>query len=210
MLLLGLYLGGLVLGGGLLAASVVMGDSDHDVDHDLDHDLDHDVSHGGHVGAADAVWLPILSIRFWTFFLAFFGLTGLTLEGLRAVGLIGAPWPVVLGLAAATGVGAGALVSRLLRGLKQERVSSEVVPELDYVGKAAEVLLDVAPGDPGLVRLDVKGVSIDVSAVLADDGEALRRGSKVIVLAYEQGKVKVAKFETGEHEAARERRREPA
>ncbi|MCO5170175.1 MAG: YqiJ family protein [Planctomycetes bacterium] len=210
MLLLSLYVGGLVLGGGLLAASALMGDADHDADHDLDHDLDHDADHGGHVGAADAVWLPILSIRFWTFFLAFFGLTGLTLEGMRAVGLIGATWAVVLALALVTGAGAGWLVSRLLRGLKQEKVSSEVVPEQDYVGKAAEVLLDVAPGDPGLVRLDVKGVSIDVSAVLADDAEALRRGQKVIVLAYEQGKVKVARFETGEHEPARERRREPA
>ncbi len=216
MLLLATYVGALVLGGGLLVASALMGggkDADLDVDHDLDvggpdADLDADadadaaLDHDGHVGVGDALWMPILSIRFWTFSLAFFGLTGLVLEGMRMVGLIGAPWGLVLGLAVVTGAVSGWVVSRIVQQLKQERVSSEVVPEHDYAGKAAEVLLDVAPGDPGLVRLDVKGVSIDVSAVVASpDVGPLRRGSKVIVLAYEQGKVRVAPFEVGDDDA---------
>ena len=212
MLLLATDVGALVLGGGLLVASALMGggkDADldvdvggPDVDVDLDADADADLDHDGHVGVGDALWLPILSIRFWTFSLAFFGLTGLVLEGMRMVGLVGAPWGVVLGLAVVTGAVSGWVVSRIVQQLKQERVSSEVVPEHDYAGKAAEVLLDVAPGDPGLVRLDVKGVSIDVSAVLASpDAGPLRRGSKVIVLAYEQGKVRVAPFELGDDDA---------
>lgn len=221
MLLLAAYLGSLVLGGGLLVVSAVLGGQDHDVDHDADLDADHDLDHDhdaadhdaalAHVSASDALWLPIFSIRFWTFFLAFFGLTGLTLEGMRAVGLIGAPWGVVLGLAVVVGALAGYVVSRLIRSLKQEHVSSAVVPEVDYAGKAGEVLLDVAPGDPGLVRMEVKGVSIDVPAVVVD-GETppMKRGSKVIVLAFKGGKVIVAPFETGERDGAGERARERA
>ncbi len=216
MLLLATYVGALVLGGGLLVVSALLGGHDHDadVDHDveleaeveadaeLDADADADADHDGHVGVGDALWLPVLSIRFWTFFLAFFGLTGLSLEGLRHAGLIGAPWGVVLGLAIVTGVVSGWVVSRIVQQLKQEKVSSEVVPEHDYAGKAAEVLLDVAPGDPGLVRLEVKGVSIDVTAVVASsDVGPFKRGSKVIVLAYEQGKVRVAPFELGDDDA---------
>lgn len=220
MLLLATYVGALVLGGGLLVVSALMGGDDHDadLDHDidadadLDADADVDADHDGHVPVGDAMWLPVLSIRFWTFFLAFFGLTGLSLEGLRVAGLVGAPWGVVLGLSIVAGVASGWLVSKIIQQLKHEKVSSEVVPEHDYAGKAAEVLLDVAPGDPGLVRLDVKGVSIDVTAVLATpDVGPFKRGTKVIVLGFEHGKVRVAPFETGDDDARsaeRERRQQ--
>jgi hypothetical protein len=215
MILLAAYVGALILGGGLLAASAVLGGHGHDADHDVDHDVDHDAAAHDvgdvHLGAADAIWLPVLSIRFWTFFLAFFGLTGSLLEAFRKLGLIGAPPAVVAVLAAVVGLGAGYAIARILRSLKQERISSEVLPETDYPGKAGEVLLDVAPGDPGMVRLDVKGVSIDVPALAADaDLKAMRRGSKVIVLSYKDGKVSVAPFETGEAEGVPERTREPS
>lgn len=233
MLLVAVYLGSLILGGGLLVASALLGgkdtgghdkdfskdfskDFEHDVEHDVDHDhdADHDHDHAhevgyAHLGTSDALWMPLLSVRFWTFFLAFFGLMGLLLEGMRAIGLIGAPWGVGLGMSIAAGATAGYLISNILRRLKRERVNSEVVPEHDYEGKAGEVLLDVAHGDPGLVRLDVKGVSIDVTAVAFDEHTPrLKRGSKVIVLEYRDGKVVVAPFETGEREvgpAGRER-----
>jgi hypothetical protein len=219
MILLAVYVGALIVGGGLLAASALLGGHGHDggVEHEVAHEADHEADHeaegehdgdGDHVSAGDALWLPVLSVRFWTFFLAFFGLTGALLEGLRRVGLVGAPSPVVAVLAAVIGAGAGYAVSRLVHALKRERVSSEVVPESDYAGKAGEVLLDVAPGDPGLVRLDVKGVSIDLPAVAAD-GETprMRRGCQVIVLAYAGGKVQVAPFDTGEPGAERPRER---
>lgn len=217
--MLAAYVGALILGGGLLAASALLGkgDADHDVDHGVDHDLDHDLDHASHdvgdmhVGTGDALWLPILSIRFWTFFLAFFGLTGALLEAFRKVGLIAAPSAVVALLAVLVGLGSGYAIARILRSLKQEKVNSEVLPETDYPGKAGEVLLDVAPGDPGMVRLDVKGVSIDVPALAADaETKPMKRGAKVIVLSYKEGKVAVAPFETGEAEGVPERTREPS
>src|SRR5678816_2807364 len=98
------YVVALGIGGTLVLASLIMGGKDHDSgdgdghDQDQDGDHGHDQSHetdkGGALvlagetamtahdgGVADAVsaLLPVTSVRFWTFFLAFFGLTGLTL-----------------------------------------------------------------------------------------------------------------------------------
>jgi membrane protein implicated in regulation of membrane protease activity len=232
VLLVAIYLGALIVGGGLLVASALLGgkdtgghdkdfskDFDHDVDGGVDHDADHEHEHDhghevayAHLGTADALWMPLLSIRFWTFFLAFFGLMGLLLEGMTKLGLVGAPWGVSLGMSVGAGAIAGYLISNILRRLKRDRANSEVVPEHDYEGKAGEVLLDVAPGDPGLVRLEVKGVSIDVTAVAFDEQTPrLKRGSKVIVLEYRDGRVVVAPFETGEREGGpAERGRERA
>lgn len=223
MLLLSLYVGALILGGGMLGASALLsghGDHDHDADHDMEHEVghDHDGDHeGGHIGTADALWMPILSMRFWTFFLAFFGLTGALLTGLSMLGLVSGPWWVTLALAVGLGFGSGYGVSVLIRSLKTERVNSEVIPEVDYVGKVGEVLLDVAAGDPGHVRLDVKGTSIDLPATLDAGGTPagvgpgaarLARGKRVLVTGWEQGRLQVQAYEEpADAERGRERER---
>ena len=63
------YLGTLIVGGGLVGASL-FADADHDMDADMDVDVDadFDADHDADlasVDAADALWLPFLSIRFW-------------------------------------------------------------------------------------------------------------------------------------------------
>lgn len=215
--LLPFYVGGLIVGGGLLGASMLLGGHGHDADADLDADADadlsgdhdHDHDHGSDL--AHAVWLPILSLRFWTFFSAFFGLTGTLLDGL---GL--APPYTALGVALGMGFLCGYTTSALIRSLKSKQVDSGIDPERDYVGKSGDVLLDVAPGDPGVVRLHVKGVLVDLDAMVDPDGPRLRRGEKVIVLGLAEGtKLRVAPFDTGEGGAAPgartpERRPEPA
>jgi hypothetical protein len=205
MTLLALYLGALIIGGGLLAVSFLGGGDhgDHDADADADHDLDHGGADGEHVGVGDALWLPILSLRFWTFFLAFFGLTGSLITAMAGAGLLGGHWGIGLGLSIALGLASGYAISAILRALKQKRVSSDVVPEVDYIGKVGEVLLDVAPGDPGQVRLDVKGSSIDLPALVeAGATGRLKRGAQVLVMGWSAGKLTVAAFE-GEGDKAR-------
>lgn len=221
--LLPFYVGSLVLGGGLLGTSMLLGGSDHDADHDADlgadhdadlgadHDHDHDHAHGPHgPDLAGALWLPVLSLRFWTFFLAFFGLTGTLLDLLDL-----APAGVTLGVALGLGLLCGYTTAALIRSLRAQHVDSSIDPERDYVGRSGEVLQDVVPGDPGLVRLHVKGVHVDLEALVEPGAAALRRGQKVIVIGLAEGKkLRVAPFDTGEGAPqgtrAPERRPEPA
>ncbi len=179
--MLAIYLGCLIVGMGLLAASFV---SDHDTDADVDHDfdVDHDVDLdagevAGSVDGAEALWLPILSMRFWVFFAAFFGLTGTILHFVH-----GHP-NVVLGVAVGMGVLCGYVASRVVRALRAQQVNSTIDPQTDYVGKRGQVLLPVEPGDPGQVRLLVKGTTVDLPAVY-EGSQVLPRGAEVVVLEY--------------------------
>ena len=92
------YLGSLAFGGVLILASLVFGDSDVDADLDVDADidvdaeveLDADVEMVQIDDPADVVvsrWNPLFSMRFWTFALASFGLSGtlLTIIGIPAI-----------------------------------------------------------------------------------------------------------------------------
>ena len=224
--LLSVYLGCLILGGGLVLFSIVLGDADADADADVDVDMDVDmdvdadvdvdagvapgVAHGvgGHdVGMGDALWLPLLSMRFWTFFLAFFGLTGTLLYGLSLNGAIAS-----LVLSGGVGFCSGYAAAKLINALKRDQVSSAIEPEKDYQGKAGQVILAVEPGKPGVVRLNIKGSSVDLDAVAADGSSVLARNSQVIVVSYADETLTVAAFDTGESTAAAERtpEREPA
>ena len=77
-----IYLTALAFGGILLVASL-MGGHDHADHHAGDHDPDHADDHDAGSVARAALVLPFLSLRFWVFGLAFFGLTGAILHGLR-------------------------------------------------------------------------------------------------------------------------------
>ncbi|MHC4831849.1 MAG: hypothetical protein ACYTFT_16095 [Planctomycetota bacterium] len=207
--MLPVYVGSLIFGGGLVAVSVLGGDGDSDVDADMDMDMDMDVDAdldfdadvdvdldmdadldadtGGLSGAADAahgiglsaaLWMPLLSLRFWIFAIAFFGLTGTVFSVLGVNAL------ATLILAISIGVVSGFTVSKLVASLRRDHVSGDVDPGRDFVARSGDVLLDVAQGRPGQVRLDVKGVFLDVQAELLDpDGEPIKRGERVLVYA---------------------------
>ena len=81
-------------------------DIDVDVDADIDVDADHsiaDIVHAGGDAAHDALWLPFFSLRFWTFSLASFGLTGTLLQLLIGVTAVVLPASLVTGMAVGTG-----------------------------------------------------------------------------------------------------------
>lgn len=238
--MISIYLASLILGGGLLAFSIVMG-GDHDADHDLDmdhdvdfggadvdvggadvdmdvdadadadfdadHDVDHDLDHDAEANseAAEAILsplLPLLSLRFWTFFTAFFGLTGTLLTVLK----LSASTPTLVA-SLGMGLSCGYSVAMLMRWLKKKQAVEQVIPERDYPLKPATVTLDCAPGEMGMVRLEVGGVSVDIEAEVDPDSPTFKRGQRVIVLSYDKGKVRVGPFDTGEGERRPDERR---
>ena len=124
MTMMTLYATALFLGGSLLMASAFLGG--------------HDVGHGVHLAADHApapdgpgTWLPFLSFRFWTFGVAFFGLTGVIFDGVGLAGE-GATLAVAIGLGLACGL-AGALILRALA----RRQPSSLPTEIGCIGELA-------------------------------------------------------------------------
>jgi len=169
--MLSIYLASLALGGVVLGVSLVGGHGNGDVDHGgVDHATDHD----GEAQGAHGAFLPFLSLRFWTFALAFFGLTGalLTSFGLAA--------PLVIGLiAGGVGSSTGYVAARVLSTLKHQTVG--VLPHAEaHAGREGRLLLPVAAGQRGKLRLALPGRTIDL--VAETDGAALPAGAPVIIV----------------------------
>jgi membrane protein implicated in regulation of membrane protease activity len=193
------YLFSLIVGGLLVGASVVFGGG-HDADTgagDLDAgdaetgaDTSDVAGHaGGHSGALDALGglvAIVASVRFWTFFAAFFGLTGLVLEGLELAPRLVA-LPAALGLGLLSGLG----VTYAFRRLARED-SNSAVGAGDYVGKTAKVLVPVSKGGLGKVRLTLRGSTVDVLAVTDEDGE-IGPDDEVLVVEMDGTRARVAR-----------------
>jgi membrane protein implicated in regulation of membrane protease activity len=161
LLPLAFYVGSLAFGGILLAASL-FGAGDHH--HDVDHGGETDHGHGG--------WFPFLSLRFWTFALSFFGLTG------TALSLLGLGTVLLPAIAGAIGLGAGVTASRLFQRLAGAPVG---LLAASPIGREGKLLLPVAKGQPGKLRLSVGGVSTDLVAE-TEAGEALTVGTPVLIV----------------------------
>ena len=199
--MMNLYLIALAVGGTLVMISLAFGGDGDDIDLDLDADvdvdmemdadadLDADADADADAAGTDALdgWLPITSIRFWTFFLAFFGLTGTLIAGL---GL--AQSPIATGLiAGAVGWASGAAMIAVYRRLKTDVVDSHV-SDRDCLGASATVVVPVLPGQLGKVRLEIKGRTVELLARSED--EALGRREHVVVYEVEtDGRVLVAR-----------------
>lgn len=159
------YLFALIVGGVLLAAAALLG-GDHDAEAgDLSHgDLDHGVeSHGKHIGEVPAdvgglLWI-LRSMRFWTFFLAFFGLTGLTLGGLGLVDSRAIVGLLAVGMGLVCGYGAAKIIHALTVSDTANSVNAS-----EYIGKTARVLVAMNASQTGKVRVDAKGTTVDLLA----------------------------------------------
>ena len=194
------YLFSLIVGGVLLGASIILGghddvdtdggdfDFDADVDADVDADIDADADAdggadkdvavdevGGH-GDFAGLLVMFLSLRFWTFFLAFFGFTGLLVQGLE---LVGSQW---LGLAISIAMGfvCGAGAVTAIRTLSRD-TSGSVASINDYVGKSARVLVPFDGDAVGKVRVEIKGSQVDLLATGLDQSAFSGKDEVLIV-----------------------------
>ncbi len=186
------------------------GDVDHgDLDHGgLDHgdvghgDVDHgDVGHGAGLGDGaltvsghgDAVhvegpagagpWLPFLSMRFWTFGLASFGLSGLLLTLLGQATLIAAPVSAVIG------AGVGGVVAAAFRRLQSSNVGTETTLG-KLRGGEAKALLPIEAHQTGKIRALLGGSTVDLLA-RTHDTAPIRANDTVLIVSIEEGVAEV-------------------
>jgi hypothetical protein len=163
-----MYIAALLFGGLLILASI-FGAGEHDVDvHSGDVSDPH--AESGHVLLA-----ALFGIRFWSFGAAFFGLTGLLLR-VSGAGALAAPVGAVVGAAA------GFSASLLFRKMTRESVG-RVGDAGALVGREGRLLLPVAPGQQGKVRVAQPGGGhVDLVASVNGGDEALAAGAEVIVV----------------------------
>ena len=175
----------LIVGGGLIViSSVAGGDADACFDADLDVDLDVDTGYA-HASALTS-WF---SIQFVVFFLAMFGVVGVTLTHLtqRTSG-------VVLTLAISAGLLVGQGVHQLLRKLR--RSSGDSTPKVaDYVNKLARVTITVANEKKGEIALRVGRSDRFIAALARHSDDTFSPDQQVGVVAYRDGVAEVVSRE---------------
>jgi membrane protein implicated in regulation of membrane protease activity len=190
-MLIYLYLFALILGGVLVLASILLGgqgETDADADAGLDKDLPLLEGQAGDISGVDVFW-AFRSIRFWTFFLAFFGMTGLVLDGL---GLVDSS---IVAAILATGMGAasGFVAAGLMRWLGRDE-SGLIASSGDYVGKTVRVLLPVGRDRVGKVRLDLRGASVDVLATTDEEGP-ITSDEEAIIIEMDGARARIARLD---------------
>ena len=193
------YVFALVLGGTLLLASTVLGgdDADHDADAgdldlDLDADVDVDADAGGHDhagGDLGGFFGALVSLRFWTFFATFFGLTGAVLQGLDLAGPM-----ETAGLSVGTGALTGYVTVHVLRRLSSND-TGVAAGVSDYIGKSGRVIVAVGHDGPGKVRLEMKGTTVDVLAT-TDDDAPIPTGEQALVVQMQGTQALVTRIDT--------------
>lgn len=181
------YLITLIVGGVLVAVSLLAG-ADHEGHGDADSHAHGDAVDDGFLDALHS-WLPIASLRFWTFFAAFFGLTGTAMTVLDAGGRA-----TIAISAIAVGYASGLILTRAIRRL-QRSSSDSSLGESDLVGATALVLLPPAAGRPGKVRVHVKDRSVDFMAETQEAAEMAAGESVLVIAAPGEGHVVVARLD---------------
>lgn len=122
----------------------------------------------------------IFSLKFWTFGLCFFGLTGLVLSNLS----MRLPESLIVLAAIGMGIVCGALVAGTLRALRNRHANSLVRSE-DVVGLTGVVTLPFDPDSRGKVQIKVKGSQVERIAY-TDEAQGFQLGDRVLIVGVEQ------------------------
>ncbi len=198
-----LYLAAMGFGLVLLVSTIFLGDSDLDADTDIDMDpnidfdaeVDFTIDGAGELDALNTAekksksqFIPFLSIRFWTFGLTIFGVTGVILHKMDQKPVVHASLAITMGLIV------GYAAALIFHQLKNTTVDSSA--NIDRLsGHHGIVTLTVRPTGPGKIRTRVKDQNLELVATTTND-EALEIGQKVLIVKSQDGQVVVAPFPT--------------
>jgi hypothetical protein len=185
--MLQIFLIALIVGAGLLLFSLFAsgdGGGKPEIDGHADVDADHDHDHDGGVDVGGLAWLPLASLRFWTFFMAFFGATG---TALTLIERDMNAW-VRAAIAAAMGYVCGAAAVSVFRYMRRSQTTSNLAVD-DYIGETAVVRVSVARGKTGKVRLDLKGRTLDLLAETEEEAPFAISERAMIYAVTERGHV---------------------
>lgn len=129
----------------------------------------------------------LLSLRSIVMFSAFFGLSGLVLEGAGYPAAVGLPTAVLIGLFAA-------VVNSALYGFLVRSQANSQITDRSLEGRPGHVVLPIEDGRKGKVRIDLGGQPHFIVARSYDDRVVggLEVGEPVVVVQVEEGTALVA------------------
>ena len=193
--MLELYLFSAAFGIVLVGASAFLGgdELDFDGDADVDVDVDVDVDAGqGDIGSTElavsasdsgaitsGLLAPFLSMRFWTYALGGFGVTGATLSALGTALVFHLPLAILLGM------GLGYTASWGFRMLQQSSVDSTSHAN-KLSGLEGVVMLTIGPERKGKIRVKTHGQLLEVMATTPEQ-RTLEPGSNVLIVRSDGG-----------------------
>lgn len=184
-----------ILGGGMAALSAVFGGDaeldadldagfDADLGADIDLDLDVDADADVDVGGLGSIWMPFLSIQFWIFALAVFGLVGTSMRL-----LLGTTVFVELAAAVPSALLMGGGVSWTIRTLRQTQISSSMDSRA-WLGSEGDALFPISETSPGKIRVKIGEREHELLAV-SQDGVEIAAGERVVVIELDGTRAKV-------------------
>ena len=165
------YVAAMIAGGGLVLVSSLAGGGDADIA------LEGEAELGG------ASFYPFLQLKFWSFFAAFYGLTGFLLhrqDVSAAVSLV---------ISIAVGGFFGFTISWALHRLQSQQRGS-LVRVQQVVGLEGLVRTAVRGETPGEIRLLASGRTVDYLAV-SDTARRIEAGETVIGLSIDGSRLRV-------------------
>jgi membrane protein implicated in regulation of membrane protease activity len=187
---LSIYLGSLLFGSVLILTSLIFGGDDSDMDKDFDKDIgfdkdlsfDKDVDFDGDAADGDTdgpAWLPFLSLRFWTFALGSFGLTGTILTFLGSAAVTTAVVSSGMGLVL------GYFIAFAFQKLKKSNITSDT-SSVALKNQVGSVLLDIEPNSRGKIRVHASNQIHDLMAI-TQDSKPIEAGEKIIIVSVKDG-----------------------
>ncbi len=206
--MLTLFLVCLIIGGGLLAFSLLS--STHDdttIDHSgelqINHDLDFNVDastgehfsseHISHIDTHNLETIEtvkFLSLRNFIYFLTFFGLTG-TLMTLFDINSI-------ISFISSFGIGILSYIFgyKLMKYFKSSE-SGEIVNIYNLIGRTGKVEIDIVGGNKGKILVNVGGRLIELIAMTSETNrdESLKSGEEVLITDIQQNIAIVEKID---------------
>ena len=179
--MLPLYIGSFVFAAIIIGSSIIMGhdDASGDVDHDLDHDVSLDKDLALHTEMDALGWMPLLSMRFWTFSLGCFGLSGVLLTMLGTTAMMTSITSVIIGLIL------GYSTAYLFQKLKHNSVTISTNAG-SFAEQEAKVLLPIRVGKQGKIRVFYNNELTDLIAYTQDTVD-IEQGSTVLIVSVDNG-----------------------
>ena len=154
-------------------------------------EFDWDIAPRQSADAPRPVYLPwllrllrvLLSLRFWTFGICFFGVAGLLLRFLSP----GLAISVEVGIAIAIGILCGGTTVGILGWLKTQEQANSLLTTDDWIGACGTVEIPFSQDTRGKVKLDVKGTQVRIQAQTSEAKE-FEVGDRIVVIRVENNR----------------------